>query len=132
MLQIFSCPSACQVFIHRGTHLHKDIYWWQPGPSENFFLLQIPCTLLSYLSSNLQITVHLLSSPATVLCTVYAYNLYHLYCFYIVYTVLYTGCYRALSLCALPHSSADFVVTAIKRPQRYFRFILELKRLTPA
>lgn len=84
-------PSTHQLFIQRGTRPHKDIYWSQPGPSGNFILLQIPLMLLSYLSPDLQITVHLLSSSSTVLCTVYAYDLYNLYCFYIVYTELYAG-----------------------------------------
>lgn len=123
-------PSAHQQIIYRDIYLQKYINWHQSIQVEMFLLLQISWMLLSNLSSDFQITVHLLSSSATVLWAVYAFDLYNLYCFCIVYSVLYAGCYRVLRLRALPHSSADVVVTAIKRLQKYFRLVLELKRLT--
>lgn len=130
VLQILSCPvQISRKFIDTYTFRNTLIYI-SLVQVEMFLLLQISRVLLSNLSSDFQITVHLFSSSNTVLWTVYAFNLCNLYCFCIAYTVLYIGNYRVLRLCALPHSSADFVVTAIKRLQRYFRLVLELKRLT--
>lgn len=124
------CTSTVHSQRHAPTQRHLLVAAWSKWKC--FLLLHIPCVLLSNLSSDLQISVLLFSSSSTVLCIVYAYDLYNLYCFYIVYTVLYNRLFILVSLCALPQSSADFVVTAIKRLQRYFRFILELKMPTPA